>query len=785
MFRTLVRDSGTIYDVVGLESEGTTIDFQVGVNSYLYGTRFMSYLALRYGNDSLLAWVNRTEDSRANFATQFHHVYGRSLEAEWARWITWERDWQHANLAAIRRHPTTTFRTLTPRTLGSVSRAWYDSTTRGIYVGIRYPGQVAHLATIDVASGEIRNLTEVMGASGFSVTSLVFDPATRTLFYTTDNADWRNLAAYDLRTGTTTILQHDARIGDLAFNPVDRSLWGVRHDNGFSTVVRIPPPYREWNQVHTLPYGRDLFDLDISPDGKSLIASMSEVSGKQKLVLMDIAGLRAGDAAPDELYDFGDWSPSNFVYSADGRFLFGSSYYSGVSNIFRYDLTTRQMDALSNTETGFFKPVPVSRDSVVVFRYSGRGFVPSMIANQVPDSVSAIRFLGNEIAEHRPEVQEWMPPPDSSINADSITRSAHRYSSLAEFRLNSAYPVVEGYEDAAGNTGVAGGMRMNFSDRVGATALDLTASYSPGQGFSSYERLHARAVLHYWNWKVSAALNRADFYDLFGPTKLSRRGASVAVQYKNNIFTDGPRSLAYTLQVAGYTGLQTVPEYQGVSASFSKLASSYADLSYGSLRRSLGAIEDELGTTAEFEARGNYVNNAFYPRLNLDVSRGVLLPLDHSSLWLRASAGTALSGARTEPFANFFFGGFGNNWVDYRDSRQFRETQAFPGMDINAVGGRNYGRAQAEWVLPPLRFRHVGIPSFYFRWASLSFFGTGLMTDVDLASARRRLASAGAQLDVRTITLSHLESTFSLGFAQAAERGGRPHNAWMFSFKIM
>ena len=31
VFRTLVRDSGRIYDVVGLESEGTTIDFQVSV----------------------------------------------------------------------------------------------------------------------------------------------------------------------------------------------------------------------------------------------------------------------------------------------------------------------------------------------------------------------------------------------------------------------------------------------------------------------------------------------------------------------------------------------------------------------------------------------------------------------------------------------------------------------------------------------------------------------------------------------------------------------------------
>ncbi len=139
VFRTLVRDSGRIFDFVGLESEGTTIDFQVGANSYLYGTRFISYLGLRYGHDSLIAWYNRAEGSRRYFSTQFRHVYGRSLEDDWSRWIAWERDWQETNLAAIRGHPVTAFRPLTDHALGSVSRAYYDSTSRAIYVGIRYP----------------------------------------------------------------------------------------------------------------------------------------------------------------------------------------------------------------------------------------------------------------------------------------------------------------------------------------------------------------------------------------------------------------------------------------------------------------------------------------------------------------------------------------------------------------------------------------------------------------------------------------------------------------------
>lgn len=798
VFRTLVRDSARIYDVVGLESEGTTIDFQVGVNSYLYGTRFISYLALQYGNDSLLAWVNRTEDSKRYFSSQFRKVYGRSLGDEWSRWIEWEREFQRANLESIRQQPTTAFRPLTEQALGSVSRAYFDSTSGKMYVAVRYPGQVAHIAAIDLESGAIEHVREILGASGFYVTALAFDPASRTLFYTTNNADWRHVVSLNLDSGRFEVLLRNARIGDLVFNPVDRSLWGIRHDNGWSTLVRIPPPYDEWNQIQTLTYGVDLFDLDVSPDGSVLIGTMSDVSGSQRLVKMDVAALlanedRYGDL-PDETYEvldsFPTWPPSNFVFSPDGQYLFGSSYASGVSNIYRYDFNADTLEALSNAETGFFRPVPVSDDSIVVFRYTARGFVPSMIPNQVPDSVSAIRFLGNEIWTERPVVQSWQLPSASRFNFDSLTTSTGTYRSLNQFKLDNAYPIVEGYVDASGTRAVAGGMRFNLSDRIGTTSLALSASYSPSQNLASSERLHLSAGFNHWNWRVSAALNPADFYDLFGPTLTSRKGYGLEVGYRGNIFLDGPRSLGYSLQLGGYGGLETLPEYQGVPALFDKLLSFSANLGYENLRRSLGAITYELGTVWELRLRSNYADGELYPRLNLDVSKGFLLPLHHSSLWLRGSAGAALAGDETNPFANFFFGGFGNNWVDHRAIRQFRNPESFPGIEINSVGGTNYVRGQLEWMLPPLRFRHVGIPSFYLRWADLSFFATGLITNVDdfvgrVARTRRALVSVGAQLDLRLVTLSHLNSTLSIGFAVAQEDGGPRTTQFMFSFKIL
>lgn len=785
VFRTIVRDSGIMYDVVGLESEGTTVDFQVGSNSYLYGTRFMSYLALEYGNDRLLAWVDRREGSRRYFSAQFHQVYGRTLEEEWARWITWERTWQQENLALIRQHPTTAARPLTNRVLGAVSRAFVDSASGDVLLAVRYPGQEAHFARIDIATGELTRIIDIVGASGLSVTSVAFDPAARTLFYTTNNSEWRHLRALDLGTGRTRMLIADSRIGDLAFNAADRSLWGMRHDNGLSTLVRIPAPYTEWQQVRTLPYGQDLFDLDIAPDGRSLVASRSEVSGDTRLVRMDIAALVAGDTTSEDLFEFEQWAPSNFVFSPDGQFLYGSSYYSGVSNIFRYDIARRRMEPLSNAETGFFKPLPISADSVMAFAYSGEGFVPSMIPNVVPDSVSSIRFLGNEIAERRTEVQDWVLPPLAELGPIPGATTARRYRARSTFRLDNAYPVIEGYQDALGTSAVAAGMRLNFSDQIGATSLEVTASYSPDARLDPAERAHLRTVFRHWNWTLTGSVNRADFYDLVGPTKVSRRGYSLGAQYSNLLFVDGPTSLRYSFQAAAHGNLAILPEFQNVASAVDRLGAFSGELAYKSLRKSLGAIEDELGATMTTAIRSNLANGAWYPRLSVDASKGVLLPLDHSSVWFRASAGSSLAGDRTQPFARFYFGGFANNWVDRRAIKQYREAESFPGLEINEVGGANYTKAQVEWVSPPLRFRSVGVPSAYLRWANLSLFGTGLVTDVHETATRRAFASVGAQVDLRLVTLSHLDSTISLGYAMANGDGVARSSQVMLSLKIM
>ncbi len=778
-FRTKVLENDVLYDALSLESEGTAVDFQIGALSYMYGARFFSYLAVKHGPQKVIDWVSVEKDSKSSFSAAFKQTFGRRVVDEWSAWLAAERIWQAENLKLIRQYPVTEFKPLSRRQMGSVSRAFYDPGRGKVFAGVNYPGQVAHLAAIDIGTGEMKRLMDIKGASLSSVCSLAFDRAGGRLFFTTDNSTYRDIRVYHLDTGTSDKLLSDARIGDLVFNSRDKSLWGIRHNAGLSTLVRIEPPYADWTAVYGFDYYSDVYGLDLSPDGAWLSAALSDVSGNQKLIRMSTADLLKGTFAPETLHDFGTDSPADFRFSEDGKALFGSSYYTGVSNILRYDLAGKTLDVLSNAETGFFRPIPINDRSLMVFKYTKDGFLPGFIETKAIQDVNAVRFLGQDVVVRHPEVKDWMAGSPADVPIESLTESIGPYSSFKDIGLNSAYPIIEGYKDT-----LAVGVRLEFRNSLRYHGFDLTASYSPSTVIPAKERLHLGFVYHYWNWTVSATYNNASFYDLFGPTMSGRKGYSLGLDYSRDLIYDPPRNLTFEFGIAGYAGLDRLPDYQNIDATYDKLVSARVGLKYNFVRRSLGAVDEEKGYRAHIFARANYVNGRLYPRIFGRLDYGLALPINHSSLWLRTAVGQSF-GDRENNFVRFFFGGFGNNWIDSMTEKRYREYDSFPGLEINELGGKNFAKGTIEWTLPPLTFRRFGFMDLYCTWARLAVFASGIITDFSDSAFSRKLAGFGAQLDFRIVLFSLMNSTFSVGYARAYEKGLPGRNEFMISLKLM
>lgn len=773
-FRTMVLEESYFYDVVGLESEGTTIDFQVGQNSYLYGTRFVTFLAVEHGPEKVIQWFNRTADSKRYFKAQFEHVFGVPLEQEWRRWIESERGWQQKNLERIRAYEVTPERRLTDEILGSVSRSFYDRERNVLYAAINRPAHIAQIVSIDVATGKITPLTEVGVPALYFVTSLAYDRKGKKIFYTTDNSrGWRDINELDLATGKTRELLSNCRVGDIVVHPGDGAIWGIQHHNGFSSLVRIPKPYDGWKTVMTLDYGRDIFDLDISPDGKTLTASLIEISGDQQLVSLDIEKLLGGDSAFQKLHTFDNNSAQNFVFSPDGRYLYGTSYFTGVSNIFRYDFANAKMEAVTNVERGLFRPMPIGDGRIAAYSYTSKGFAPVIVPDAVREDISAIDYLGQQVVERHPVVKEWNAGSPARVDLDAVTTYSGPYRVFPQFRLGSIYPVLEGYKDT-----VAGGVRMTFGDPLGLNSLDVTAAVSDSD---DDERLHLKVRYDRAPWRMHLNYNATDFYDMFGPTKSSRKGYSAGASYHRYLVYERPKTVDYTLGATYYGGLDTLPDYQNVPAPFTEYATMRGQLQYKDLRRTIGAVDYERGQQLSVTASGSLVESEFFPRVFGTAEHGFLLPLDHSSIWLRGAGGKSW-GERTNAFSNFFFGGFGNNYVDYQEVHRYREQYSFPGLELNEVGGNDFVKGSVEWTLPPVRFRQLGVPSFYANWARLAFFSSALATDV--TTDRRTVYDIGAQVDLSLVLFASLDSTLSVGYASAFGEGSRSDEV-MISLKLL
>jgi hypothetical protein len=395
----------------------------------------------------------------------------------------------------------------------------------------------------------------------------------------------------------------------------------------------------------------------------------------------------------------------------------------------------------------------------------------------VIDDVNAIPYLGESVVDKYPQLKLWKLPSRNNIDDLRLRTYAGPYRPLHHIDLQSIYPIPQGYQNEQG-----GGLRMDLGDSLSVIHIATTLSYTPTGPHALRDRFHFGVDATYWDWELSGYFNKADFYDLFGPTKVGRRGFGLVGEKKKNLIHDSDRILDLTTDLAGYSGVDRLPDYQNVTASHTRFVRGAGALAYSDLQRSLGAIEDESGVQWNVNAQMDATFPKLFPRVWGEYSRGFLLPLRNSSLWIRSSAGGAF-GDENDPFANFYFGAFGNNWVDKGDFSRYREYYSFPGVHIDQIGANSFVKSLAEWDLTPLHFRNLGSTKLYCNWARLALFTGGLAAN-PASDQRSGYGDAGAQIDVRMVLFSQVKSTFSTGFAAAHDRSGHTGTEFMASLKI-
>jgi hypothetical protein len=767
VFRTRTHEGLPLYSFKQIEAVQEN-DFHLQTTSYLYGTRFISWLALHYGPERIKEWI--VAPSLFCFENRFRDCFGTSLDQAWTSFCADEHSHQTENIRAVKKYPLTSDTPLSPPQ-GWVSQAYPDRSGRFLIFATHRPHELACIKRLDRNRSTLETLTTLPTPSLVGVACTAFDSTLGTFFYTTqNNRGFRDLWALNCHTTRTTLLFRNIRMGELAIDPKSHALWGIRVHNGLSTLAVSRYPYREVVPVFRFPLEKTLSHLTISPSGQKMAAVLSHVkTGTQELIIIDLPALiDQGKFIYESVTKTG--CPEHPSWSSDGKSLYWNATVTGVSNIY-IKTTDTSVQALSNTTTGLFHPVSLAPDTVFAFRYTSKGFQPVCLKS-TRQSLTAIDYLGQKIIRHHPELKQWEIKPKSEKSPSPARMDPIPYQGWRHLKHITTLPFIGRSDERT-----VAGITTEFRDRL----MEHQLLFSGGVGLAGRSS-HVHMAYRFRDlFSIDIKHDPATVYDLINRRRTAMPGFSLSMEMKKWWVYDLPTTTEQWFTVMWGQGLL---DFEPSSSGFQStdLIGIQTRLYRESHRRRIGSVEPEQGYHWTLSALAVKDAKSGHPSwkgsAELDILTGGFSP-HHVFRWQIMGG---LAGGESISLGRFHFGGFGNRILENKNPHQYRDLSSLPGLGYRRLPSDRFFKAGVETVLPPLstpawiwkvRLRKI-VPHLFMMRLSSAFKETWTQA-----------WSAGLTVDLLFQSLYILDSSLSIGAAHTRLSDGESFDQFFLSFQLM
>ena len=778
-FRSMVADSAEFPSYLSLDTKYSNDSFLLESLFYLYGARFVTYISIKYGVHDLLNWYKADKnDFYTGFISKFERNFGISLEEAWDDFIKYEKVFQNKNIQKLKSYPLTEIKRLSAEPVGWVTEPHPDQTGENLLFGFHHPGHLAAIAKLNLHNNNFEEISSLPTPSLIRIASTAFDNKNGLFFYTTNNNQlFRDIWVLDVNNGETKELFQDFRIGDLSVSSTTHELWGVRHSGGKMILVYSQYPYNSIVPVVGFDTGDELFDLSVSQSGKLLAAVLHRATGQQAVILVNLEELKAGGSFKYKtITSVG--TPESPSWSPDENNIYWSAYTNGVSNIYRTELKTDKIEALSHGINGLFHPVYISKDSLFAFEFSEKGFYPVIIPNKPARHLPAINYLGQEIINTNPEVLNWVLKNADDKKYEKNAELSEEYNGLNSINVLSFVPVLTGFQSQK-----VVGFFTRFSDPIINHDITLEFGISPFNNNSVSPRIHLRAKYDYKKKiQIGIDYNAPDFFDLFNNRKRGMIGSKIYMAHTYYWLFDNPHKIIQKTEIDFYSGIKSIND-NIIKVSQPDFLTASTNINSKDLRRSIGSVDFENGNEFNFTLN-SFTSNFRKPEIAAEVH----FEWDNYSSWIvphnvfhfKLAAGYNKQNVKLAQ-AHYFFGGFGNRAVEDLEVKQFRDVFRFPGLPIYSLLTDKFVKLMIENNLPPVRFGNLGISQHYLNYIDISFFSGALITE---NKNENLWVNTGAQINFKFKHWFNLESTFSAGIAKAWSKYNNSWQ-WFLSYKLL
>ncbi len=555
----------------------------------------------------------------------------------------------------------------------------------------------------------------------------------------------------------------------------------------FLEIADIDKEGRIQNKRDLIPSQRfeQAFTPRFSPDGKYVAYSQWKSGGYRDVFVVELATGKVQAITNDRALDM---QP---VFSHDQKTLYFVSDRTGISNVYAFDLATSELKQVTNVKTGAFAPA-FSEDgkTMVYMGYSTRGYdlysmevAPQKFLNALPPPTD------------RPDPLPPIVPIPITIkpyNPITTLRPRNYFLELlpGKYSGNAVSFTVNG-SDIAGLHSF--GLRINADPA--APSPDLVVSYN-------YDRLPASFGIRAFHTVSPRGGYRISDQDV----KFNETADGITAGITLPIYDEFSRhSFGLSYSVATYTGdfpvgksldpyaKVTVRPFEG-NINIAHLGYSFSNVEFG--QKTPGPARGvSLSVGMDYGGQATGSNLSTYA-FDATLTGYIPMPwLNYHVLALRASG--AVSGGSFPRGNTYFVGGYNLDRGSLPDtllSGVFNGAFVLRGYAPNAFGGKEYILGNAEYRFPLLRpdigpstlpvylrridanlFTDMGGAFNDFDIENMAFFRNGRFLDTPLLHA-----SLGAELWFGITVGYGLNAQLRLGFARGLTPEAISNGQWYF-----
>ncbi len=348
----------------------STVRWPMGNTSYLYGVKFLDYLAETYGEERLISLSHIYGDFLYTMGIDgaFIYLYRKNLKMLWNEWL----DHLRKKYEKVRKGlGKVTEPELVTRTGYYNLKPKWDRDSRSVYYQQNGADGYPCIRRIDPESGRDQRMVETrVFASNLSRT-----PDNKLLFIKEDIEKnyyiYKDLYVYDPEKNRAERLSEGMRITDADISPDGSRIVFVQNKVGTKTLMMMTRDGSDIFTVCSPEADVQYFSPRWSPDGRRFVVAKWSPGGKQKLYLVDpLTGIQKRVTRDESLT-----SEANPVFSPDGEYIFYDSDRTGIVNLYALHLGTGRLFQITNVLGGAMMP-DVSPDGkmIVYVSYSSRGY---------------------------------------------------------------------------------------------------------------------------------------------------------------------------------------------------------------------------------------------------------------------------------------------------------------------------------------------------------------------------------------------------------------------------